>query len=118
MAENNDVCQTECVHSAVVNQVKPRMHPSELLLDLSELFKILGDHTRVRILHALSIAELCVCDLAGLLNMSSSAVSHQLRVLRGAKIVKFRKQGKNVYYSLDDDHVFSLMNEGLAHVLE
>ncbi len=120
MTQNNaqDVCQTECVHETVVNTIKPKMHSTELLLDLSEIFKILGDHTRVRILHALSLSELCVCDMANLLNMSSSAISHQLRVLRAAKVVKFRKDGKNVFYSLDDHHIFSLINEGLAHVLE
>ncbi len=114
---NQDVCQAECVHETVVSTIKPKMYSSELLLDLSEVFKILGEHTRVRILHALSLSELCVCDIAELLNMSSSAVSHQLRVLRAAKAVKFRKEGKNVFYSLDDHHIFSLINEGLAHVL-
>lgn len=116
--KNQDVCQTERVHETVVNTIKAKMHSTELLLDLSEVFKILGDHTRVRILHALSLSELCVCDMADLLNMSSSAVSHQLRVLRAAKAVKYRKEGKNVFYSLDDHHIFSLINEGLAHVLE
>jgi len=92
------------------------MHSPEMLLEVSDIFKVLGDHTRVRILHALTLSELCVCDIASLLEMTSSAVSHQLRILRAAKIVRFRKEGKNVFYALDDDHVFSLMNEGLAHV--
>lgn len=114
----SDICQADCVHSDVVADVRDRMHPDNLLLDLADIFKVLGDHTRVRILNALSLSELCVCDIATLLAMSSSAVSHQLRVLRAAKIVKFRKDGKNVFYSLDDDHVFSLMRDGIAHVQE
>jgi DNA-binding transcriptional ArsR family regulator len=113
-----DFCQSESVHDKTVATVKEQMFPSDLLMDLSEIFKILGDHTRVRILHALTHSELCVCEIASLLDMSSSAVSHQLRVLRSAKIVKFRREGKNAVYSLDDRHVFSLMNEGLAHVRE
>lgn len=113
-----DVCQTECIHGDIVTRVKNAMHADHVMLDLAEVFKVLGDHTRVRILHALSIDELCVCDIAALLEMSSSAVSHQLRILRAAKVVTFRKDGKNVYYSLDDDHVFNLIREGVAHVRE
>jgi ArsR family transcriptional regulator len=116
--ENDNVCQTVCVNEENVKKVSKAMLPSEKLLDLAELFKILGDHTRVRILHALFHSELCVCDLASILKMNQSAISHQLRVLRSAKIVKFRKEGKNVYYNLDDDHVKVLMNEGLDHVQE
>ncbi len=93
------------------------MGPEENLLDLAELFKVLGDHTRVRILQALAASELAVCCLADLLHLSPSAVSHQLRILRAAKIVKYRKEGKNVYYSLDDQHVEHLIKEGLEHVL-
>ncbi|MCP4104822.1 MAG: winged helix-turn-helix transcriptional regulator [Desulfobacteraceae bacterium] len=115
---NQDICQTECVHEGVVNDVRERMYSNELLLDLAELFKVFSDHTRIRILHALSFSELCVCDLANALDMTSSAVSHQLRVLRSAKIVKFRKEGKNVFYSLDDKHIFSLMQAGIEHVQE
>ncbi len=115
---SHDICQTECVHENLVATVRSQMHASDMLLDLAELFKVLGDHTRVRILHALSFSELCVCDLAELLGMTSSAISHQLRVLRAAKIVKFRKEGKNVIYSLDDAHVHTLIREGLGHVLE
>ncbi len=115
---NRDVCQTECVHTERVARVRDAMHAENLLLELAEVFKVLGDHTRVRILHALSLTELCVCDIATLLALSSSAVSHQLRILRAAKIVRFRKEGKNVYYSLDDAHVFNLISEGMAHVRE
>ncbi|MFZ5569727.1 MAG: ArsR/SmtB family transcription factor [Thermodesulfobacteriota bacterium] len=116
--ENKDICQALWVHTERVAQVKKAMHADGLLLELAEVFKVLGDHTRVRILHALSLAELCVCDISLLLAVSPSAVSHQLRILRAAKIVRFRKEGKNVYYSLDDEHVFNLISEGMAHVRE
>jgi DNA-binding transcriptional ArsR family regulator len=83
---------------------------------LADIFKVLGDLTRVRILKALSIEELCVCDLAAVLDLTQSAVSHQLRLLRAARLVKYRKAGKVVYYSLDDDHVKTLFAQGLEHV--
>ncbi len=113
-----DTCQVECVHTEKVAEVVTKMEQEEILFQLADLFKALGDSTRIRILHALSFSELCVCDLATLLNMSSSAVSHQLRVLRGQKIVKYRKEGKNVIYSLLDFHVSALMEQGLQHVNE
>lgn len=113
-----DVCQTTYVDEEKVGRVKEVMQPIEMLFQLAELFKMLGDSTRVRILHALSMEELCVCDIASLICLSQSAVSHQLRLLRAAKLVKFRKEGKMVYYSLDDDHVRRLLSEGLVHVGE
>lgn len=118
MENRNDTCQALCVHTEVVSTVNAKMEADETLFQLADLFKALGDSTRVRILHALSFSELCVCDLASLLKMSSSAVSHQLRVLRGQKIVKYRKEGKNAIYGLDDFHVATLMEEGLRHVNE
>ena len=111
-----DICLTSCVHTETVEQARKAMLPQEVIVDLAGLFKILGDPTRVQILRALTLCELCVCDLAALLCMTSSAVSHQLRLLRTAKLVKFRKAGKIVFYSLDDDHVAGLMREGLDHV--
>ena len=113
-----DVCETLCIHKEISDDVKEKMTDSTTLLMISELFKMLGDHTRIRILHALKQSELCVCDLSYVLDMSQSAISHQLRLLRGARIVKYRKEGKNVYYSIDDQHIFSLLNEGSAHVKE
>ncbi len=113
-----DTCQVEFVHSDNVNQVNSMMESDDNLFELAELFKAFGDSTRVRILHALTFSELCVCDLAQLLNMSSSAISHQLRVLRGQKIVKYRKDGKNVIYTLVDAHVLTLLEQGLQHVKE
>lgn len=113
-----DTCLQTRVHEETVAAVREKMNPADQLLSLAEIFKVLGDHTRVRILNALSLSELCVCDIAALLEMSPSAVSHQLRILRGAKIVKYRKEGKNIFYSLDDGHVSSLINQGMAHVVE
>ncbi|PID78359.1 MAG: transcriptional regulator [Deltaproteobacteria bacterium] len=115
---SDDVCDTVCEHENLIDNVKKNMDSSSCLFELADLFKVLGDFTRIRILNALVHSELCVCDLAAIMEMGSSAISHQLRVLRAAKIVKFRREGKNVFYSLDDDHVYSLMNEGLEHVKE
>jgi len=94
------------------------MLPSSLVNDLADTFKALADSTRIKIIFALSEEELCVCDLANLLGLSISAVSHQLGTLRGMKLVKFRKEGKMVYYSLDDRHIENLFAEGLKHVRE
>jgi ArsR family transcriptional regulator len=116
--EIDETCPTTCVHSETVAGVRSMMAPEEVLFQVADLFKALGDSTRARILHALSFSELCVCDLAALLGMSSSSISHQLRVLRGQKIVKYRKDGKNVIYSLGDAHVLGLMEQGLHHVSE
>jgi DNA-binding transcriptional ArsR family regulator len=92
------------------------MRSVKILSELANTFKVLGDPTRVRILYALSIEELCVCDIAALIEASQSAISHQLRLLRSAKLVKFRKEGKMAYYSLDDDHIRNLFKEGIQHV--
>lgn len=113
-----DICQEACIHEQLVEKVKNELPPADQMLALSNLFKVLGDFTRIRILEALLSSELCVCDLVSVLDMNQSAVSHQLRVLRSSKIVKYRKEGKNVYYSLDDIHISQLINQGLTHVLE
>ncbi len=115
---NQIVGQGVCGHTGMVEAVKKGMTEDGVLRDLAELFKVLSDHTRVRILHALLHAELCVCDLVEVLDMNQSAVSHQLRVLRSAKVVKYRKEGRHVFYSLDDDHVVLLLEQGLDHVME
>lgn len=94
------------------------MPPDEILYDLAELFKIFGDTTRIRILYALFESELCVGDIAELLGLKQTAVSHQLRVLKNNKLVRFRKEGKNVFYSLSDDHVRSIIEMGMEHVEE
>ncbi len=112
------VCQDVCTNEELVDRIKKQMPDADHLLELSNLFKALGDFTRMRILNALLESELCVCDLVSILEMNQSAISHQLRVLRSSKIVKYRKEGRNVYYSLDDDHVHQLIRQGMDHVLE
>ena len=111
-------CEYMYVHQDVVNKVKQDMPQDETLYDLAELFKVFGDSTRIKILYALFEAELCVCDIAQLLSVSQTAVSHQLRVLKNNKLVKFRKEGKNVFYSLADDHVRRIIDQGIEHVEE
>ena len=111
-------CEYMYVHQDVVNKVKQDMPQDETLYDLAELFKVFGDSTRIKILYALFEAELCVCDIAQLLSVSQTAVSHQLRVLKNNKLVKFRKEGKKVFYSLADDHVRRIIDQGIEHVEE
>ncbi|MGL5574066.1 MAG: ArsR/SmtB family transcription factor [Sarcina sp.] len=111
-------CEENVIHDDVVSNVRAKLPEEETLYDLAELFKVFGDSTRIKILCSLFEAEMCVCDIATTLNMSQSAVSHQLRVLKNAKLVKFRREGKVVYYSLDDDHVKHIFNEGLNHISE
>ncbi len=113
---SSDICQINCVDKKRVAQAQKEMPSDEALRQLTETFKVLGDLSRLRIIHALSVTELCVCDLSTLLETSSSATSHQLRLLRAANLVKYRKKGKMVYYSLDDDHIPTLIAEGLGHI--
>jgi len=113
--DKNNIC---CVHDDIINKVKPEIPADEILYDLAELFKVFGDSTRVKILYALFESELCVGDIAQLLGLTQTAVSHQLRVLKNSKLVKFRKEGKVVYYSLADNHVYKIINQGMEHILE
>ena len=106
------------MHEDVVKQVTSEMPQDEILYDLAELFKVFGDSTRIKILYALFEAELCVCDMAQLLGLTQTAVSHQLRVLKNNKLVKFRREGKNIFYSLSDNHVRSILGQGMEHVSE
>ena len=115
---DQDRCDCDVIHEDVVNSVSAKMPKEESLYDLAELFKVFGDSTRIRILWALDEAEMCVCDIACLLNMTQSAISHQLRVLKQAKLVRNRKEGKVVYYSLDDEHVKMIFDQGLVHINE
>jgi ArsR family transcriptional regulator, lead/cadmium/zinc/bismuth-responsive transcriptional repressor len=115
---HDDICEVECVDKKKLTAVRKHMEDPVRLANLAELFNALGDTTRVSIIHALAIDELCVCELAALIGMSQSAVSHQLRLLRYSRLVKYRKAGKMVYYSLDDEHVKSILLEGLKHVRE
>ena len=111
-------CEYMHVHEDTVKALQQSMPDEEVLYDLAELFKIFGDSTRIRILYALFEAELCVCDIAQLLGMTQSAISHQLRILKGSKLVKYRREGKTVFYSLADGHVRTIINQGLEHVEE
>ena len=117
-ATDKNICEYEHVHDEVVEQVSVDMPDEDLLYDAAELFKIFGDSTRIRILSALTKAELCVCDICTLLSMTKSAVSHQLRILRQSKLVRNKRVGKEVYYSLDDEHVYSIINLALDHLKE
>ncbi|WP_434510278.1 ArsR/SmtB family transcription factor [Desulfitobacterium sp. AusDCA] len=114
------VCEVECIHPELINEYSGEIINVNQANDLAELFKTLSDPTRVRIMDALSLGkgEFCVCDLAELLGLSQSATSHQLRVLRKSKLVKYHREGKMVYYSLDDDHVLGLYSQGLEHISE
>jgi len=114
----DEFCSCNIVHDNIIEMVKQKMPQEEKLYDLAELFKVFGDTTRVKIISALFEAEMCVCDIAELLSMTQSAISHQLRVLRQARLVKHRKEGKVVFYSLDDEHIKSIFNQGLEHILE
>jgi DNA-binding transcriptional ArsR family regulator len=118
--KNNKNIRCDCAphHQDIVDKARASLPREERMLDLSELFKVLGDATRIKIISALLTQEMCVCDIAVLLDMTKSAISHQLRVLRQSKLVKARKQGKHTYYSLDDDHVQSIIETGLAHINE
>lgn len=111
-------CDEPFVHEEIVGAVARKMPSDEILCDISELFKVFGDSTRVKILYALFEREMCVCDIAELISMTQSAVSHQLRILKQSRLVKGRREGKSVLYSLDDDHIQMIFDQALAHVLE
>ncbi|BCR03692.1 transcriptional regulator [Desulfuromonas versatilis] len=115
---NHDLCQVTIVHQDRLARARRDMPAEADLLAQAELYKLLGEPTRLRLLQALSVEELCVCDLAALLDSSPSAVSHQLRLLRTAGLVRFRRDGKMVYYSLDDAHLRTLLAEGERYVEE
>lgn len=113
-----EACSFLCVHEDVVAQVRNSLPEETQLLRLADLFKVFGDGTRIRILYVLLEAEVCVCDLANLLGMTQSAVSHQLRILKTARLIKARRDGKTVFYSLADDHVATLLRQGMEHICE
>ncbi len=118
MANINEIEESGCVHDEVIEKIRPEMPPEETLYDLAEFYKVFGDSTRIRILYALLESELCVGDMAALLGLSQTACSHQLRVLKNSKLVRFRREGKVVYYSLSDDHVAKIIELGMEHVTE
>ena len=116
MKKETLVCEYTVIHQEVIDKIK--LPEEEVLYDLGDFFKILGDSTRIKILSALFQSEMCVCDIAALLGMTQSAISHQLRVLKQGRLVKHRKDGKVVYYSLDDDHIKHIVDQGLTHISE
>ena len=115
---NVECCDLICTHPEVVERVRREMPDEDTLYELTELFRIFGDSTRVRILYVLFEAEMCVCDIAQLLGMTQSAISHQLRALKNARLVKARREGKVVFYSLSDDHVKTIIDQGMSHIAE
>lgn len=115
---DKDICLATCVDQQRVDRVLLALPEQRFLLGAAEIFKMLADPNRLRLLHALAQEELCVCDLTELVDTSASAVSHQLRLLRTARLVKYRRVGKMVYYRLDDEHVERLLREGLRHAEE
>lgn len=118
MENSKYTCNCDVIHEDIVNDVKKKMQSKDEYIELAALFKLFGDGTRVQILHALEQSEMCVCDLAVLLGVTKSAVSHQLKSLRLAKLVKYRKEGQIVYYSLADEHVKKIIDKGFEHLRE
>lgn len=116
--DKSGICEVLCINERKVAAVRKAMKPDATLFKLAETFKALGDVTRAKIISALLQEELCVCDLASLIGLSHSAVSHQLRVLRNMNLVKYRKDGRIAYYSLDDDHISAILTACLKHVEE
>ncbi|MCI6054796.1 metalloregulator ArsR/SmtB family transcription factor [Dysosmobacter sp.] len=115
---NVECCDFIHAHEEIVEKVRDKIPGEDTLYDLTELFRIFADSTRIRILYVLLESEMCVCDIAALLGMTQSAISHQLRALKNARLVKSRREGKTVFYSLTDDHVKTIIDQGLEHVSE
>ena len=116
--EGVECCDQKCIHTDRLKVVREQMPDEDQLSDLAALFKVFGDSTRIRILFVLFESEVCVCDLAETLNMNQSAISHQLKILKQAKLVTSRREGKSVFYSLADDHVRTIIGQGMEHILE
>ena len=116
--EQAEVCEEYEVHAEIVHQVEEMMPPEEQLYDLAELFKVFVDSTRIKILFVLAKCDMCVCDIAQLLNMTQSAISHQLRVLKQNRLVRYKREGKSIIYSLSDNHVKTILQMGMEHILE
>ena len=113
-----ECCESREVHEDLLRLVSEQLPPDEDLMDLAELFKVFGDTTRIRILFVLFESEVCVCDLAESLSMTQSAISHQLNILKRSRLVKSRREGKSVFYSLADDHVRTIISQGMDHISE
>ena len=118
ISKNVPLCEETVVHKNLIDTVNKNMPDIDTLYDLAELYRIFADSTRIRILYVLFESEVCVCDIANVLNMSVSAISHQLRLLKAAKLVKFRRDGKTLFYSLADNHVKTIIAQGIEHIKE
>lgn len=120
MLDKNGIERCDYIHAhpGIIQAAQAAMPDEELLYDLAELYKVFGDSTRIKILYVLFEAEMCVCDIAQLLGMTQSAISHQLKALKNARLVKSRREGKTVFYALADDHVKTIIDQGLEHILE
>lgn len=116
--ENVEICETPSIHAEIIEKVSKNMPQENDLSDLADFFKVFADSTRMRIIAALSHCEMCVCDIAALLNMTQSSISHQLRVLKASRFVTNRRDGKIVYYSLIDEHIADILKQGLTHISE
>lgn len=116
--DNTEICGEEVIHEDLISAVRRNMPDIDTLYDLAELYRLFGDSTRISILYVLFESEVCVCDIAKVLSMSVSAISHQLRLLKAARLVKFRKEGKTCFYSLADNHVKTIIAQGMEHVKE
>ena len=118
MRKTDGTCEVKFVHEDRVRSARKAIHPDETLLTLKETFQVLSDPTRLKIVMALGKEELCVCDIAALLGVTDSAISHQLRLLKHLRLLKYRKEGKMVYYSLDDEHIENLIRVAIQHTAE
>ena len=118
MKDKIEICKSTVIHEDIIKKIKGKQEDDTIIIDLSEFFKVFGDSTRIKILQALTINEMCVCDISNLLSMTQSAISHQLKILRMSRLVKYRKEGKVVYYSLEDKHVKDIIKIGLQHIKE
>ena len=118
MADDMQLCETQCVHEDIVEKVKKLLPDEEAIYDLADLFKMFGDTTRMKIMYVLLESEMCVCDIAEILGMTQSAISHQLRILKSSKLITSRREGKSVIYFLADYHVRSIVNQGMEHIFE
>ena len=116
--EELPICESKAIHNETIQKVKKSFPKEEIITDTADFFKVLGDATRMKILSALFREEMCVCDIANLLAMTQSEISHQLRVLKQTRLVKYRKEGKVVYYSLEDEHVKHIVEEAISHISE
>lgn len=116
MEKDDLICEVSATSPEQLDEIKNSMYDEDTIDSLSQIFKALGDPTRLRIIYVLSKSSLCVCDIASLLDMSQSAISHQMRLLRNLRLVKFKREGRMVIYSLDDNHVLELFKQGLEHV--